>query len=115
MEGKHFRTDPMSFALTRADDTVTVTLPPVLDIMAVSELRDTLQEVLAMEQGDVALNGRAVERASTPCVQIMLAAARSAQERGIAFYWSEPSQILERAFADLGLSDAYQSWRKTDD
>jgi len=55
-----------------------ITLGPVLDIRAASPLRDGLQK--ALKRGKpIVLDAAQVDRLSTPCIQVLLAAGKSAE------------------------------------
>jgi hypothetical protein len=72
-------------------------LPPVLDLTVAEPLHRAL---LALPPGrPVVVHGAAVEQASTPCLQVLLAAAR-----GAPFELHEPSAALRAAIGDLGLT-----------
>jgi anti-anti-sigma regulatory factor len=78
-------------------------LPPVLDLACAEDLHQKLQEACAQD-GPVTLNGAAVERVSTACLQLLVAAAISARARGLAFALHAPSPVLRAAVEDLGLA-----------
>jgi chemotaxis protein CheX len=78
-------------------------LPPVLDLAAADALCRTLREGLALD--DLMLDGRAVERVSTPCLQLLLSAAMSASAQGARFRIASPSDALSTAIAELGLGE----------
>jgi anti-anti-sigma regulatory factor len=78
-------------------------LPPVLDLAGAEDLHQKLQEICAHD-GAVALNGQAVERVSTACLQVMVAAGIAARGRGLPFALHAPSLVLRAAIDDLGLA-----------
>jgi chemotaxis protein CheX len=78
-----------------------IQLPPVLDLAAAEPLRREL--TARWGDGELRLNGAAVERIATPCLQVLAAAALSARNRQAAFRLSRPSDALRAAIADLGL------------
>ena len=75
-----------------------------LDLTAAEPLRAAAQEGLGL--GAAAFDGSAVERVSTPCLQVLAATALAARERGIGFRLVNPSVVLAEAIEDLGLSAA---------
>lgn len=77
-------------------------LPAVLDLEAADALCQSLREALALD--DIDLDGGAVERVATPCLQLLLSAAISAAGRGAQFRITAPSEALCTAVAELGLS-----------
>jgi anti-anti-sigma regulatory factor len=91
----------MSAALQAEPQATVVALPAILDLAAADALCRDLRD--AMDLGDVEVDARAVERISTPCIQLLLAAARSAAERGAALRIVAPSAPLSTAIVELGL------------
>lgn len=79
-------------------------LAPSLDLAAADELRRTLR--LQLSEGDVLLDGAAVENVSTPCLQVLAAAVVSAAEQNQQFRLRAPSAVLRAAINDLGLHAA---------
>jgi anti-anti-sigma regulatory factor len=81
-------------------------LPPVLDLTRAHALRDTVAALIARGT-DVALDAAAVERMSTPCAQILLAAGRAV---GPSFKIVNSSDVFRAAIADLGLQREFSKW-----
>ena len=79
-----------------------------LDLDAATPLRDRLVEALDAGHGLV-LDGAAVERVSTACLQVLVAAAREAARSGLSFLITNPSHVLAAAVADLALQDVLPS------
>lgn len=79
-----------------------------LDIGRAGELRAPLIEALATAQ-ELQVELSRVERVDTAGLQLLLALARSARERGVAIRWSAPSPTLVEAAKRLGLSAAFGS------
>lgn len=75
------------------------------------------QDAAALQSAILALRGRAVEleardvaQLSTPCLQVLLAAARTWREDGTALRLSDPSPDLLATLAHLAIDpDALQS------
>jgi anti-anti-sigma regulatory factor len=83
-------------------------LAEVLDLAQATSLRDVMATLL---RGDaVILDAGAVERMSTPCAQVLLAAARAAESAGLRFTISNASAAFQTAFADLGLQSEFDEW-----
>ena len=81
-------------------------LPPSLDLPSAKPLCQQLQaKVLSTEP--ILLDGSRVERISTPCIQILVAALKSAEARGTPFRLSNPSKVLAEALLDLGLQQVF--------
>lgn len=75
-----------------------------LDLGAATPLRDRIVEALDAGHGLV-LDGEAVERVSTACLQVLVAAARAAARDNLSFLITNPSRVLAAAIADLALQD----------
>jgi anti-anti-sigma regulatory factor len=83
-----------------------VHLPPSLDLSEAELLcRELRAQILAAET--IVLEGSQVERVSTPCLQILLAAFKSSESRGLSFRLDAPSKVLTDALADLGLEQSF--------
>lgn len=80
-------------------------LPASLDLTGAEALRGALLPGL-LESGGILLDGRAVERVTTPCLQVLAAAAATARARALPFRLRGVSVALAEAIEDLGLSDA---------
>jgi anti-anti-sigma regulatory factor len=78
------------------------TLPQILDLIAAKPLRDSL-----LSKPVVILDASEVERMSTPCAQVLLAAGQAA---GASFRIINPSAAFRSAIADLGLRQAFSGW-----
>lgn len=79
-------------------------LPAILDLAAAEPLARALEAQLTSPALHIEASG--VERVSTPCLQVLAAAAASAKRRGQAFLVRRPSDVLRAAIADLGLIHA---------
>jgi chemotaxis protein CheX len=87
-----------------------VTLGPVLDIRAAGPLRDGLQK--AMKRGKpIVLDAALVDRLSTPCIQVLLAAGKSAEGAAARIVLAQASDAFVAAFSDLGLFANLMSWQ----
>lgn len=78
-------------------------LAALLDLTAANALHRQLQDV-AEHGGPLCIEGEDVERVSTPCLQLLVAAAIGARAHGQAFQMIAPSAVLANAIADLGLA-----------
>ena len=76
-------------------------LPASLDLAAADGLYRSLAGRLV--DGDITLDGAAVERVGTPCLQVLAAACATARERQRKFRVLRASAVLQAAIADLGL------------
>ncbi len=87
----------------------TLTLPALLDMRQAAPLRDLLLTALAAE-APIRLDGAAVERLTTPCAQVLLAAAADASRRHLPFQLCNPSPALGAGFTALGLKTTLNDW-----
>lgn len=90
-------------------ETVELTLPAQLDFAALQGLKEELLAAAALP-GDLLIDGSEVERAGTPAVQLLLAAARAFTGTDRRFALRSPSEALSGAFADLGLGEELRQW-----
>lgn len=83
-------------------------LPSVLDLTQAKPLL----EILMAQSGDRprTLDASAVERMSTPCAQILLAAGRAADRDGHTIRIAGASDVFRTALADLGLTSEFKNW-----
>jgi anti-anti-sigma regulatory factor len=83
-----------------------VTVPPIADLAAAETLRQWLLDALAgCPEGEVVhLSAAGVDRISTACVQVILAARTSFAEAGRRLVLDQPSDVLTEAFDRLGLA-----------
>jgi len=77
-------------------------LPAVLDLTCAETLHDDLQA--CMTRGNVRVDGSAVERVGTACLQLLAAAAVTVRAQGREFNLLTPSEPLLHAVRDVGLS-----------
>lgn len=80
-----------------------IALPAMMDINACAVLHSTILEHIT-SASSLELDGSAVERVSTPGVQLLLCAAQSMQSQGHTVRLHRPSQTLSHAIDDLGLN-----------
>jgi anti-anti-sigma regulatory factor len=83
-------------------------LPEVLDLTRAQNLRETM--VALLNGGPIALDASAVERMSTPCAQVLLAAGRAADLGGSSLQIIDASDVFRTALADLGLQAEFKNW-----
>ncbi len=89
------------------------TLPAKMDIATTSACKTLLQEALSQGQDTVVLDGSAVERVTTPGMQMLLSLARAAEDSQKKVQLMEPSAALCEALTDIGLGSMMEEWRKT--
>lgn len=77
-------------------------LPSSLDLVGAESLcRELRAKILSVEP--IVLDGSRVQRVSTPGLQILVAALKSAESRGLSLTLNSLSNVLTEALADLGL------------
>jgi chemotaxis protein CheX len=74
-----------------------------LDLTRADSLHATL--ITSFEQdGPLTIDGSTVERVSTACIQLLVAAALKARDHDRPFSLHKPSAVLAQAVRDLGLA-----------
>jgi len=99
--------DAAAIAAAQAESVVHV-LPQMLDLVQASHLRDDMVRVAG--ETNTVLDAAAVERMSTPCAQILIAAGRAAQATGKSFKITNASDVFRAGIADLGLQAEFSNW-----
>ena len=97
------------FAISKTDEGVQLGLVASMDLRAAEPLLHSLHEILG-QGGKVVIDAAAVDRLSTPCVQILLSAAQHMEQHGIPFVIRSPSDAFVSAFDDLGLFSFLMKW-----
>ncbi|CCD85464.1 conserved protein of unknown function, putative anti-sigma factor antagonist [Bradyrhizobium sp. ORS 285] len=83
-------------------------LPQMLDLTQAAQLREEMIRIAA--DSSIVLDASGVGRMSTPCAQILLAAARSAQAANKPFRITQASELFRAAIIDLGLQHELDKW-----
>jgi chemotaxis protein CheX len=83
-------------------------LPQVLDLTEARSLRDDMMALL--RSGAIMLDAGAVERMSTPCAQVLLAAGQAAEAANCQFQIVNASDCFQAAVVDLGLQSQFTNW-----
>jgi chemotaxis protein CheX len=86
----------------------TYCLPQVLDLTQARELRE--QMIARLRNGTVAMDAGAVERMSTPCLQVLLAGGHAAEAANSSFRIINASASFRAAVEDLGLRSQFTNW-----
>ena len=97
----------MNCSYTSENGIITVKLAAVLDNMVVEELCDVWRDALSGDPGDIReinIAAGRVDRISTPCVQVILSAVRSAGDHQVPVNMTDTSDAMQAAFRDLGLT-----------
>lgn len=84
-------------------------LAPVLDILMAAPLRELLRESLIVG-ARLEVDASAVERMSTPCVQVLVAASRAFAEKGVDLVILRPTEAFMGALFELGLFSVVAEW-----
>jgi anti-anti-sigma regulatory factor len=83
-------------------------LPTVLDFTQAQNLRDIMIAVL--NDQSIVLDASTVERMSTPCAQVIVAAGRAADLASSSFRIVGASEAFRAALDDLGLQAEFEKW-----
>lgn len=92
-----------------AGEPTKIQLPSELDMLAAEPLRRQLLAAIDA-QLPLVIDGEEVERFSTPCAQVLLAALRSAEAAGVTVRLARPSSPLIAGLTDLGLLGSFSGW-----
>ncbi len=87
----------------------TLLLPTSLDLGNAQDWKERLIAALTLNPV-LKLDGSETTHVATPGIQILLAAAQSAKEKGGRVVLMNPSSALEAAFEDLGLAHVLGEW-----
>lgn len=87
---------------------VGINLPTVLDHRAVEPLRDSL--LASLDRADVVLEASGVQRVGTIGLQLLIAAAGSAQRHGRRMVIENASPALREAIDCVGLTSRFADW-----
>ncbi len=100
--------DAAEIECTEPNTRRTYRLNPVMGFAEAKGLHDDLKAALG--DAEVAVDASEVERMSTPCVQVLLAAALAADASGKPFIISDASGSFRSALADFGLQSKFSKW-----
>lgn len=85
-------------------------LPAVVDITCAAVLHKELQEACE-HTGRLVLKAAAVERMTTPAVQLITSLAVSLKQQNKQLVIAEPADAVVNVFSDLGLTAQFNEWR----
>lgn len=85
-------------------------VPEVVDIKNVEAFLSSVRDAMA-NSNDIELDCSKVERMTTPGIQVILSAAKTAVEKGGKITLKDPSENMTVIFNDLGLSEQLQEWK----
>jgi anti-anti-sigma regulatory factor len=86
-----------------------IALAPVADMAVARDLTMALRDALA-RQVPVVVDAAVVEELSTPCAQVLAAAAASFGEANVALAFRQPSDAFISAITRIGLYAAMMRW-----
>lgn len=93
--------NPLSGCLSQSRKGHVIALPETLSGAAAASVADL---ILSTRSAPLEIDAAAVGRIDTPCIQVLLAAARLWREDGVALSLTGRSQTFNDNFATLGLS-----------
>ncbi|GGF50897.1 hypothetical protein GCM10011332_00180 [Terasakiella brassicae] len=101
-----------TFDIKVIENDVVLRLIPILDMAIAEEFLSSLRECASMMK-NLILDSQDVERLSTPCIQVMLAAASEMEQQGLTFSVRNISEGFQRGMCDLGLVEYLDNWSKS--
>ena len=93
--------------MTEATKNITITLDTNMDISAAEKFLQEVREAFPVHD-TVIFDASAVERLTTPAVQIMLSAFAQADSEGKSCHVSSPSESMMNTFSHFGLAEQIQ-------
>ncbi|MBL8699080.1 MAG: STAS domain-containing protein [Alphaproteobacteria bacterium] len=89
--------------MTASDDALTIALPAQLDLTAAPSLHRLLRESID-SSGDLKLDAETVGVVTSPCLQVLAAAALTQRARGKSLAVTAASPAFRRAIEELDLA-----------
>lgn len=86
-----------------------VHLGSTLDMRATDRLKQAFEKALVKGR-QIKIDASSVERLSTACIQILIAATVAMTKAGIPFTLMRPSETFIESFNDLGLDSVLSQW-----
>jgi anti-anti-sigma regulatory factor len=103
------RAMPRAAKPAAAEETAILTLPPISDAGAASGLKETLSP-LVLKGAPIRLAAGEVERITTPCMQVLIAADRALAARNAGLVLATISEPMRQAFGEMGLAAELERW-----
>ncbi len=100
-----------AFEIKVENDSAILKLLPILDMAAADEFLESLKSCISQNK-NLTLDSSNVERVSTPCIQVLLAAAFKVEKAGGQFSILNVTPVFERGMKELGVSDYLNNWSK---
>lgn len=101
-----------TFDIKVENDNAHIKLLSILDMSAADDLLESLKVCVGKYQ-KLILDAGDVERVSTPCIQVLLAAASKMAEAGGHFSVKNVTPNFERGMRELGLSEHLKNWSES--
>lgn len=98
------------FGIAKTDQGAQLKLAASMDIRAAEPLLQSLKEVIGMDAQPIVIDASAVDRLSTPCVQVLISGLQQMEASGIPFTIKSPTDSFVTAFDDLGLFSYLMKW-----
>ena len=103
------RPEPAPPAAPDDSETATITLPPMSDAGAAPGLKEQLSP-LVLKGLPVRVMAGEVERITTACMQVLIAADRALAPRQAGLVASDVSEPMRQAFGEMGLAAELDRW-----
>jgi anti-anti-sigma regulatory factor len=87
-------------------------LPAALDASNIESIYKIFLSLSKKKTKEVTLDASAVERLTTPAVQLLLSLAKTLHNTDMQFSILQPSVVFDEVFDDMGLSVELEDWRK---
>lgn len=91
------------------DEMCQITLPPILDIPAAADLKETVLEKVTPGI-NLTLHSDEVEQITTPGIQMLMAIVAHIADQKANLTVVKPSDVLVDGFNDLGLFSQLMAW-----
>ena len=93
--------------IDRQAGSFTASLPRYMDMLAAEDLKRGLTTILD-DHVSCSLDVSAVEKITTPCIQVLLAFLRDAEQMGLTVTFTGKSEALNNAIVLLGLAREFR-------
>jgi chemotaxis protein CheX len=103
------RARPQPAASAAPEETATLTLPPISDAGAAPGLKESLAP-LVLKGTPIRLVAGEVERITTACMQVLIAADRALAPRHAGLMMNDVSAPMRLAFDEMGLAAELDRW-----
>ncbi len=104
------RAMPVAAQAAAPDELARVTLPPVSDSGAAHGLKESLSPLVQKGAPIWLMGGGEVERITTPCMQVLIAADRALAPQRARLVLESASEPMRLAFGEMGLAAELNRW-----